>query len=356
MEIAVRIAGVFLLVGWCLQIIAPFVGMVLWAFIIAIATDGFYARVCALMGGRRGLAATSVVVLALVLLIVPAVLLTETLISGAHHFAAQIESGKINVPPPPENVSGWPVIGQPLYDAWLLASKNFTDALVRLKPQLQAASVWLLGAAGSAGVGLVQLVGSLIIAGAFLARSEGRSEAVKRFAVRLAGVRGNEFAELATATVRSVVQGIVGVAIIQALLAGLGFVVTGVPAAGLWALLVLVSAVVQLPVAVVMLPPVLLVFSSASTTAAVAFTVWCLFISLLDNVLKPILFGRGVKVPTLVIFIGAIGGMLSMGIIGLFLGAVVLALGYEILGAWMSDADAPEKEESPQPGDEAKAT
>ena len=169
-------------------------------------------------------------------------------------------------------------------------------------------------------------------------------------------MRGNEFAELATATVRSVVQGIVGVAIIQALLAGLGFVVTGVPAAGLWALLVLVSAVVQLPVAVVMLPPVLLVFSSASTTAAVAFTVWCLFISLLDNVLKPILFGRGVKVPTLVIFIGAIGGMLSMGIIGLFLGAVVLALGYEILGAWMSDADAPEKEESPQPGDEAKAT
>ena len=159
-------------------------------------------------------------------------------------------------------------------------------------------------------------------------------------ASRLAGERGVELANLAEATIRSVVQGIVGVALIQSILAGLGFMVVGLPAAGLWALLVLVGAVVQLPVTLVIIPPVLIVFSQASTPVAVAFTIWCVFVSLIDNVLKPLLFGRGAQVPTLVIFVGAIGGMLAMGILGLFVGAVVLALGYQILAAWLAEETA----------------
>jgi predicted PurR-regulated permease PerM len=207
-------------------------------------------------------------------------------------------------------------------------------------PQLKAVSTWLLHAAGSAGAGLFQLIASVIIAGVLLMRTAERSQLITRMATRLAGPKqGPDLAELAVATVKSVVQGIVGVAVIQAVLAGIGFIVTGVPAAGLWALLVLVAAVVQLPVVLVMIPPVLLVFTKASTTVMVAFTLWCLFVSLLDNFLKPILFGRGVKVPTVVIFIGAIGGMLSMGIIGLFVGAVVLGLGYELFNAWIAGQD-----------------
>jgi len=335
-EVFIRLGMIILIIGWCLQIVAPFIGIVVWATIIAIAADSPFNRLCAWCGGRRGLAATLVVVITLVAFAVPTVMLSETLVSGAQTYAADLESGNLKVPAPAASVQDWPIIGERVFDLWQLASQNLEEALSRLRPQLEAVSKWLLSAAGSAGAGILQLVASLIIAGVMLARSEGRQKAILRFATRMAGeVRGPEFAKLANATVQSVVQGILGVALIQTAFAALGFVVAGIPAAGLWAMLVLVAAIVQLPVALVMIAPIALAFSSLGTAAAVAFTVWCVAVSLLDNVLKPILFGRGVEVPMLVIFLGAIGGMLSMGIVGLFLGAVVLALGYELFRAWL---------------------
>jgi predicted PurR-regulated permease PerM len=190
------------------------------------------------------------------------------------------------------------------------------------------------------GAALLQLIASVIIAGFMLTRSAQQTRLITRMATRLAGPKqGPDLADLARATVKSVVQGIVGVAVIQAVLAGIGFIAAGVPAAGLWALLVLVAAVVQVPVALVMIPPLLMVFSKASTTVLIVFAVWCLFVGLIDNFLKPMLFGRGVKVPMVVIFIGAIGGMLSMGILGLFVGAVILGLGYELFNAWIAGQD-----------------
>jgi predicted PurR-regulated permease PerM len=173
-----------------------------------------------------------------------------------------------------------------------------------------------------------------------LVRSKLQEEAIHRFAIRMAGpVRGPELADLARATVRSVVQGILGVAALQAILAGTGFVVAGIPGAGLWALLVLVAAIVQLPVILIMVIPIVIGFSTLSGFAAGGLMVWCMAVGLVDNVLKPILFGRGVRVPMLVIFMGALGGMLTMGIIGLFLGSVVLAVGFELFKAWLADAD-----------------
>jgi predicted PurR-regulated permease PerM len=327
---------IILILGWCLQIVAPFVGIVVWATIIAIAADSPFDRLCAWCGGRRGLAATLLVVVTLIAFAVPTVMLSETLVSGAQTYANDLESGNLKVPAPAASVQDWPIIGERVFDLWQLASQNLEEAFSRLRPQLEAVSKWLLSAAGSAGAGILQLVASLIIAGVMLARSEGRQKAILRFATRMAGeVRGPEFAKLANATVQSVVQGILGVALIQTAFAALGFVVAGIPAAGLWAMLVLVAAIVQLPVALVMIAPIALAFSSLGTVTAVVFTVWCVVVSLLDNVLKPMLFGRGVEVPMLVIFLGAIGGMLSMGIVGLFLGAVVLALGYELFRAWL---------------------
>jgi predicted PurR-regulated permease PerM len=341
-EIAVRLGAVLVLVAWCLQIVAPFVGIVLWALIIAIAADGLCDAVAGWLGNRRTLAAALIVAIALLILLVPAALLSDTLITGAHRFSAQVESEGFHVPTPPERIAEWPLVGPRLYAGWKLASDNLAEALGRVAPQLAAVSSWLLRAAGAAGVGLLQLLASLILAGFFLAHSEGRQAGLGRVASRLAGPRGSQFADLAYATVRSVVQGIVGVAVIQALLAGAGLAAAGVPAPGLWALLVLVAAIVQLPVALVLIIPVVIVFSRDSTTVAFAFLAWCAFVALIDNVLKPLMFSRGAKVPTLVIFLGAIGGMLSMGIIGLFLGAVVLSLGYEMLVAWLT-----EPEESP---------
>ncbi len=335
-DLAVRLGVLFLIAAWCLQIVAPFIGIMVWALVIAIAATKPFEELSLMLGRRRGLAAAVFVLLALIVLIVPAVMLSETLISGAKDFAEKLAEDSLSVPQPPDGVATWPIVGERIYESWRLASENLGEAIVQLKPQLQALSKWLLAAAGSAGIALVQLLLSLVISGVLLAKGEGREGAMTRLATRLAGGQGPELVRLANATVRSVVQGILGVAIIQSVLAGLGFIVVGVPAAGLWALLVLVAAVVQLPVLLVMIPPVLIVFSTGSTTVAVAFIVWSLLVSLLDNFLKPILFGRGAGAPTVVIFIGAIGGMLAMGIIGLFVGAVVLTVGYDIFNAWLS--------------------
>jgi predicted PurR-regulated permease PerM len=339
-EIAIRLGVIALLVVACLQIVAPFVGIVAWGMIIAVAAGSPFEALCRFMGGRRGLAATVAVVLALLVIFVPAVLLTNTLVSGARHYASQLADGSFRVPPPAASVADWPLIGHRVHDAWMLASENLDQAVERAAPQLETVSRGLLRAAGSAGAGVLELIASVLIAGVLLAYSPGRHEAIVQLATRLAGERGRELADLASATIQSVVQGILGVALIQAVLAGLGLIIAGIPGAGLWALLVLVAAVVQLPVGLALLPPVAIGFSTLGTAPAIAFTVWCVIIALLDNVLKPLLFGRGVNVPTVVIFLGAIGGMLSMGIIGLFLGAVVLALGYALFMAWLSLPDS----------------
>lgn len=346
-EIAVRLGVLGFVVFWCLQIVAPFVGIVAWGLIIAIGAAAPYEAMAKAMGGRRGLAATVFVIIGLSVMVVPAVLLSDTLISGSQQFAQDVADGKMEIPPPQPRVAEWPVIGQPLFDAWSLASENLTAAIEPLGPQLKTVSTSLLHAAGSAGAGLLQLLASLFLAGFLLTRGEDRGAMITKFASRIAGeTQGPKLAELARATVTSVVQGIVGVAIVQAVLGGIGFIVADVPGAGLWAMLILVAAIVQLPVALVMIPPIIIVFSAQSTAVAIAFTIWCAAIGLVDNVLKPMLIGRGVELPTLVIFVGAIGGMLSMGIIGLFVGAVVLGVGYELFNAWIDAGEDTDESQS----------
>jgi predicted PurR-regulated permease PerM len=345
-EVSIRVGAIALLAVGCLTIVAPFVSIVLWGLIIAIAADAPFDAVARAFGGRRGLTAALVVTATLLVLLVPIVRLSESLVAGAQSFAHDVSDGSVHVPPPDPSVADWPVVGPRVFEGWTAASQNLAAALEGARPQLQAVSRWLLGAAGSAGAGVLQLVGSLLIAGVMLSRGEGRRRALQRFAVRMAGPeRGPKLTQLANATVRSVVQGILGVALVQAVLAGGGFMLAGVPAAGLWALLVLVAAVVQLPVALVMIPPLIIAFSKIGGLTAVVLLVWSLAVALLDNVLKPILFGRGVEVPALVIFMGAIGGMLTMGIIGLFLGSVVLALGFALFMAWLEDSEAVEPDE-----------
>lgn len=350
-EIAIRLGAIALLVGWCLMIIAPFLGIVVWALIIAIAVDDGFEKVCAWLDGRRVWAAVLYVGLALLLIFGPTVLLSETLVSAAQDYAHRLKAGELVVPPPAAAVRDFPVVGPMVYDAWLRASENLGETLTRLAPQLRPVSGWLLNAASSVGVGILELIGSILIAGVMLVRSQLREEAIRQFAVRMAGPeRGPELAQLARATVRSVVQGILGVAALQAILAGTGFVVAGIPGAGLWALLVLVAAIVQLPVILIMVIPIVIGFSTLGGAAAGGLMVWCMAVGLIDNVLKPILFGRGVRVPMLVIFMGALGGMLTMGIIGLFLGSVVLAVGFELFKAWLADAEGEDSPGGPTPG------
>jgi predicted PurR-regulated permease PerM len=336
LEATIRIVVLGLLLVWCFKIARPFIEPIVWGIIIAVAIRPVHRRLQSAFGGRGGLAATLITLLALAILIVPTIMLGASLVDTAHNLSAEFNDGTLNIPAPQEGVRSWPVIGESLYQFWDLASNNLDGALHKMTPQIKAFGGWLLSAAAGTGAGILKFVIAIIISGALLAHSSGSHQFARAIATRLASERGEDFVDLAGATVRSVAQGVLGVAIIQTILAGIGLLVVEVPAAGLWSLLVLLVAVVQLPTLLILGPIIIYVFSTASTTTAVVFMIWCIFVGISDTFLKPLLLGRGVQVPMLVILVGAIGGMILSGIIGLFLGAVILALGYQLLMTWLS--------------------
>jgi predicted PurR-regulated permease PerM len=341
-EAAIRIGMIAGLIVWCFMIARPFLVPIVWGAIIAVAIFHRYERLRAALGGGRIMTAVLITLLMLVLLVVPSVLLGSSLVNGARDVVNSFQSGELYIPPPPSSVAGWPLIGEPIARIWSLASQNLEEALRQASPLLKGFGAWLLGAAAGAGLALLQFVLAILIAGVLLANSGAASRAARAVAKRLAGERGLEFVGVAEQTVRSVASGILGVAFIQALLAGLGFLVAGVPAAGLLTLICLVFGVIQLGVVIVLVPVVIYLFSTADTVTAVGFLIWAILVAPVDNILKPILLGRGVDVPMLIIFVGAIGGFLNAGIIGLFIGAVVLALGYKLFLAWLAQDATPD--------------
>jgi predicted PurR-regulated permease PerM len=347
LEATIRIGLLVLLFAWCFEIVKPFIIPIVWGIIIAVGTYPPYLSLSRRLGGRRNLAAAVIAVLGLVLLLVPALMLSGTLIDSAHGLAAGLQEGSIAVPPPPEGVKAWPMVGEQLEVFWSQASNNLAATLEKIAPQLKAVGGWLLSTAAGAGWGLLQFVIAIVIAGVLLANAQGGSKATYAIVTRLAGEKGAEFAKLAEATVRSVTRGILGVALIQSTLIGLGFLVMGIPGAGLWALLCLILSVIQVGPFPVVLPVLIYVFSTADTVPAVLFLIWSLLTGAIDNILKPILLGRGVEVPMAIIFIGAIGGFISSGIIGLFVGAVVLVLGYRLFLVWLDDSPDLDGLESP---------
>ncbi len=336
-EASIRIGLIALLVIWCFEVVRPFIQPIVWGIILAIAIHPAYLRLGRVMGGRERLAATILVVGSLLLLIVPSVMITTSLVESATELAGNLKEGELKIPPPPASVADWPIIGGRLHAFWATASRNLEAALGQAQPLLKAIGQRILSGGASAGFGIVMFALSIVIAGVLLSYGEQATHTARRIARRLVHERGDELVKLTRNTVESVTRGILGVALIQGLLAGIGLLVAGVPAAGLWALLVLLMAVVQLPTLLLLGPIIVYVSATSSTTIAVLFALWSLAVGLSDNVLKPMLLGRGVDVPMLVIFMGAIGGFLLQGIIGLFAGAVVLSVGYTLFKAWLED-------------------
>jgi predicted PurR-regulated permease PerM len=329
-ETSIRIGFIALLVVSCFQVVQPFVQPIVWGIILAIAIHPIYARLVRVLGGREKLSAVILVLGSLLLLIVPLAMITAGLIESAGDLAGKLHEGEIEVPPPPVAVADWPIFGGKLYSLWATASQSLDAALRQMIPHLEAGPRVL-----SAGIGIAMFALSIVIAGALLSYSDRATNGARKVARRLAPERGDELVALTGITVQSVTCGILGVAAIQAFLAGIGMLAVGVPVAGLWALLVLLVAVLQIPALVVLGPIIAYVFVTHSTLVAILFGVWTLAVSLSDNVLKPILLGRGVDVPMLVIFLGAIGGFILGGIIGLFVGAVLLAVSYTLFNAWV---------------------
>jgi predicted PurR-regulated permease PerM len=340
LEVSIHIGLFALLAVSCLLILSPFILVIVWGLIISIAGYPGYCKLEKLLGGRSGFASVFFTILLLTVLIVPMALLAQTLADSFRALAVRLRDETLTIPLPPPNIATWPILGKPLTDLWRLASGDLSAALQRLTPQLKAGASGLLSAAAGVGLSVLQFFVSILVAGFFLANSSRYARVSRRLAVHLFGNMGEEFEALAGATIRSVTTGILGVALIQSLLAGLGFLVIRLPGAGLWTALFLIAAVLQVG-GLVLIPIVIYVFATAGTARAVVFLIWCIVVGLMDNVLKPLLLGRGVPVPIVVVFLGAIGGFLAIGIIGLFIGPIVLSVGYKLFLAWLNQGVDP---------------
>jgi predicted PurR-regulated permease PerM len=339
-EVFIRFSLIALLVFVCLRIFAPFATLMLWGLILAVALYPLCRGIAARLGGRTTPAAAIVVLIALLVIGAPTAVL-GSLFAGQIHAAYEVvTTDGFALPSPDAAVAGWPLIGDKLYSAWTRAAADLPAFVESLQPQIGNIARTVLGIAAATMGEIILLLAAILVAGLMMAYGEPGSAAILRIVNRITGPgRGERVYRLMTSTIRSVAIGVVGVAFIQALLLGIGFVFAGVPAPGVFAVIVLILCVVQLPAALISLPAVLYIWwaGDLSTAASIFWTVYLLLAGLLDNVLKPLLLARGVEAPMPVILIGALSGMASAGIVGLFLGAVLLTLGYVLLMDWVRD-------------------
>ena len=334
-DIIIRLGVLLFLVGWCFTILSPFVLILIWAAVIAIALYPLYTFFLKVFRQRKGWASSVLTILMLSILIIPSWLVTQSLYEEVSHLRDLNKQGLLVIPPPGENTANWPSVAKPILDLWKLASEDLQEAMMKYSDQLKTAVAWLLSAVAGIGGGILQFVASIIIAGVLLAYSTSVGNAATKIFIKLVGKNGENFASTTVITVRSVVKGILGVAVIQASMAGLGFFIAGVPYAGVWTVACLFFAVIQVGAGPVAIPVMIYMFSATDTLTAVLLAIWLVITLISDNILKPLLLGRGAPAPMLVVFLGAIGGFIASGILGLFLGAVILTLGYKLFMVWL---------------------
>lgn len=335
-EISIRFGFLLVLIFWCLRIIYPFTSIILWGIILALALSPLFELLKNKLGGSSKLALSIIILAGLAIIMVPSWLFLDSMIAGAKQFGQSLNNGTLTIPKPDPKVAQWPIIGKEIHEAWLQASVNLRDLIAKYSDQIGKAAQVLADGILSAGGSILQFIISLVIAGILLI-SKGAEEFGKKFFKRIVGEKGDEFSSIAATTVRNVTKGVLGVALIQAFLIGMGFLLAGVPYAGIWALLVLVLAILQLPATLVVLPIVIWMFSAFNMLPAILWTVYLILAGMSDNVLKPILLGKGAAVPMMVIFLGVIGGFMMSGFIGLFTGAIVISLGYKLFVSWLNE-------------------
>jgi predicted PurR-regulated permease PerM len=344
-DMSVRVLLIVVLFTWCGMIIFPFLMPLLWGIILAVALHPLYMRLLKLLKGKRTLASIITTGIMLLILIIPSVWLIKSIVESAGDLITSLRENTLSIPPPKPAVKEWPVIGEPVYNAWLMLTTNLEDTILKYSAQIINAGDKFLGAFKSVASSFLMLIISIIISGVLLAGSEKSEKSVSDFALRIGGKRGEEFIDLIVLTVRNVAKGILGVAFIQFILLGAVFIIAKVPFAGLWALFVLLFAIIQLPAALVTIPVIIYLYSVREPLPATLWSVLIILAGLSDNVLKPWLMSMGAPVPMLVIFLGAIGGLIMSGFIGLFTGAIILSLGYKLITIWLANKTEAQKTE-----------
>lgn len=340
-HITLSILFLGLLITATFWVLSPFLTSILWAVIVCVTVWPMLLRLETRFGGRRWPAVTIVTVLLLMTVFVPVTLAVLTIVDHAQQAASEIRHYQtIPLPGPPNWVRELPVAGDRVAAEWArIAALSGDERSAELAPYAQSALAWFALKAGGVGTVLLQFLLTAIISTIVLARGEVVREEILRFATRLGGQHGRDVAILAANTIRGVVAGVVLTALMQAAIAGTGLVIAGVPAAGLLTAAILFLCLAQIGPMPVLIPVVIWLYWSEQTSRASLLLVIAVVSGLLDNIVRPILIRRGAQLPLVLIFTGVIGGLIAFGIVGLFIGPVVLTVAYTLLKAWVAEAD-----------------
>lgn len=326
--------------AWILQ---PFVSATIWATMLVVATWPVLLRLQAMLWNSRALAVTAMTLTLLLLFVIPMLLAIGTIM---HNSDQMVEWTKLianfRIPTPPNWIVSLPLVGSAIAGKWqLVVDSGIADVLAKMVPQTGALAKWVIGQFGSISLLFVQFLLTVIIAAVMFANGETVATAVKRFGHRLGGARGEDAVLLAGQAIRGVALGVGVTAVVQSALGGIGLAIVGVPFAGLFTAVMFLLCIAQLGPGLVMIPAVIWVYWSGDTGWGTFLLIWGIFVGTMDNFLRPVLIKLGADLPLLLILAGVIGGLFALGLVGIFIGPVVLAVAYTLLAAWIGDEDEP---------------
>ena len=339
LDVLIRASLIGVLAVLCYQVFSPFLTLMVWSIILAVTLYPLHQWLAHQVGGKQWLASTILVIVGLLLIITPMALLMNSFADSVRHFIGAVQQNTLAIPAPRESVEKWPLVGKQIHDVWSKAHTDLPGFVQSMQPKIGELAQKAVAMVASIGSGLLLFLVSFLVASILMAYGESGARGSRAIFVRVAGAaRGEALAELSTATIRAVALGVIGVAFIQAILIGLALLLAGVPAAGVLSAIALVLGIAQVPALIVTVPAIIYIWSSGDyrTAAAITHTIILLLTGMADNVLKPLMLGRGVDAPMPVILLGALGGMASGGILGMFVGATLLALGYQIFMGWIT--------------------
>lgn len=339
-DLVIRLALLAGIVYSTLLLLRPIAGLMLWSVILAVAVFPLFAFLRRHLRLRPGVTAILLAVVLLALLVIPAAVLGVSAVDTLEAYARHLLGGNALLPRPPESIQNWPLIGQRLYSFWSQAASDVRTLLSAHVSQIASLGRWIGGIAAGVALELLQFAAAIIVAGILLSYSERLTGTARRLATRVAGSRGGHFLEIAGATIRNVSQGVIGIALLQAALLGVGMLVMGIPFAGAITFACLVLAIVQIGPNIIMIPVIIWAWTDFPAFNATIYTIYTVPLLLIDNVLRPIVMARGLQTPMVIILGGVICGTLAGGLIGLFIGPVLLAVAYDLVNAWLASEPA----------------
>jgi predicted PurR-regulated permease PerM len=318
--------------------VAPFISIILWAAILAVAINPLYLKLTGALFESNKLASIFISLLGVLFLLVPTYIIVQSAFESSKELLDGLKDGSVTIPPPRETIKDWPLIGSKLYSFWNEAYMNLQDTLSAYQELLKELASKLFNFTKALLGGVLQFTLSIIVASMFLAFAQPLSGTLKKVAKRLDGKQGESFVDMSVSTIRNVSKGVLGIAVMQGILAYIGFFFVGLPLAGIWGAATIALSMIQLPM-LVMIPAIIYVWGAKTTMAALIFTAYMIPVMLSDNILKPIVMAKGLATPMFIIFMGVIGGTMSLGMLGLFIGPVILAIFYELVRLWIGEAD-----------------